>query len=602
MWEVELDGSFPERALRYVVLAGGDDLGYGIPSADGTTVRTVTSDPAVLTERLTVEYGGEPIEELAASTESTPLGGAPPTGPYDVRKTRFNLGDEVFRPTDFRRKIELAGNVHYPTPLADGPFPLVLFLHGNHATCYRRNDVRFAWPCRDGWRPLPNYAGYDYLASDLASYGVVVASVSGNGVNVVGSRIRDTGMRQRGELLNKHLNLWRRWSTSGGPPFADRFIGAIDMTRIGTMGHSRGGEGVVWHKIVDEERTNPYGIDAVLALAPVDFTRVKINNVPFAVVLPTCDGDVSDLQGVHFFDDSRYAVPGDPTPKHTLTAFGANHNFFNTVWTPSSRYPGGVDDGRWGSCPVRLDAGPQRRAGRAYIGKFFRRYLLEDDSLNRVWTGARAPWTVGEARAWVTYLAPDTPDRRKDVNRYTRPGSLLTNDLGGAVTPRRLSFYDWCSNRKMDPCSSTAYGGDDIHWPGLAQARIRWRNPAGRLIFDIPDAHADVSSYKAFQFRTRVDAYASPNEGIRIQDLAVELIDGTGARAQVTAREVGNMPLVNPVETRFSTPIMLNQLRFPLARFTGIDLTDISVVRLLFSEKATGAINVSDVAFTSPPE
>ena len=30
---------------------------------------------------------------------------------------------------------------------------------------------------------------------------------------------------------------------------------------------------------LDEERPDPYGIDAVLALAPVDFTRATINEV-----------------------------------------------------------------------------------------------------------------------------------------------------------------------------------------------------------------------------------------------------------------------------------------------------------------------------------
>ena len=45
------------------------------------------------------------------------------------------------------------------------------------------------------------------------------------------------------------------------------------MSRIGVMGHSRGGEGAVWNVLVDQQRAVPYGLDAVLALAPVDFTR-----------------------------------------------------------------------------------------------------------------------------------------------------------------------------------------------------------------------------------------------------------------------------------------------------------------------------------------
>ena len=73
---------------------------------------------------------------------------------------------------------------------------------------------------------LPNYIGYDYIAKKLASFGFVVVSVSTNGVNVLGSQqVGDTGMRQRGELLEKHLDLWQTWNTTGAAPFGTKFVG-----------------------------------------------------------------------------------------------------------------------------------------------------------------------------------------------------------------------------------------------------------------------------------------------------------------------------------------------------------------------------------------
>src|SRR5262249_38805170 len=166
-------------------------------------------------------------------------------------------------------RVELRADVHYPTDLSAGPFPLILFLHGNHSTCYRGDRDRYEWPCRPGWTPIPNYEGYDYVARRLASHGFIVVSVSGNGVNVLGNEVADTGMRQRGLRLEKPLDLWNTWNPVGGDPFGDLFVGAVNMSRIGVMGHSRGGEGAVWNVIVDRERPDPYGIDAVLPLAPV---------------------------------------------------------------------------------------------------------------------------------------------------------------------------------------------------------------------------------------------------------------------------------------------------------------------------------------------
>ena len=177
-------------------------------------------------------------------------------------------------------------DVHHPTDLSAGPYPIVLFLHGNHSSCYRGDRSGYGWPCREGWTPIPNHEGYDYLAERLASFGYVVVSVSGNGVNVLGNYVEDTGMRQRGALLEKHLDLWDQWNTVGGDPFGTTFVGAIDMTQIGVMGHSRGGEGAVHQVLVDRERPDPYGIDAVLPLAPVDFTRPTIDDVTLGVMLP----------------------------------------------------------------------------------------------------------------------------------------------------------------------------------------------------------------------------------------------------------------------------------------------------------------------------
>ena len=193
-------------------------------------------------------------------------------------------------------------------------------MHGNHSSCYRGQRAGYRWPCREGWKPIPNHEGYDYAASRSASYGYVVVSVSANGVNVLGSRLVDDGHAAAwGAARGAPRSVAGLVDHGRGVRSPTRFVGKVDMTTIGTMGHSRGGEGVVWHVIVDRERDDPYGIDAVMPLAPVDFTRDTVNRVPLAVVLPYCDGDVFDLQGVHFFDDARYRVAGDPTPKHTLT-------------------------------------------------------------------------------------------------------------------------------------------------------------------------------------------------------------------------------------------------------------------------------------------
>ena len=150
------------------------------------------------------------------------------------------------------------------------------------------------------------------------------------------------------------------------------------------------------------------------------------------MILPYCDGDVADLQGVHFYDDARYNVPGDLAPKHYILVMGANHNFYNTIWSPSSSpYPGVADD--WlafvpgGSsdpqCGVvggnrRLTESQQRGTGLAYMSAFFRAYVGGETQFVPVLTGdAPPPPSATTNELFVSYHAPDDPELRLDVNR-----------------------------------------------------------------------------------------------------------------------------------------------------------------------------------------
>ena len=139
-------------------------------------------------------------------------------------------------------------------------------------------------------------------------------------------------------------------------------------------------------------------------LAPVDFNRFVVNNAALNVLLPYCDGDVSDLQGVHFYDDARYNVPGDTAPKHYELVMGANHNFYNTIWSPSSPFPGAAND--WlafvpgghsdsqcgsGKTSQRLTEAQQRGTGLAYMSAFFRAYVGGETQFIPILTGDAPP-------------------------------------------------------------------------------------------------------------------------------------------------------------------------------------------------------------------
>src|SRR6187549_2598331 len=100
-------------------------------------------------------------------------------GPLAVTREEYNFGDTAFQPTDFPGPVELRASIHYPTNLPGGPYPVIVFLHGRHATCFVGGTALLQWPCTaNNSQPIPSYQGYDYVSEVLASHGYVVVSVS----------------------------------------------------------------------------------------------------------------------------------------------------------------------------------------------------------------------------------------------------------------------------------------------------------------------------------------------------------------------------------------------------------------------------------------
>src|SRR4029450_6080356 len=165
-------------------------------------------EPGTYTVR-TLIYGSGTDKHRAAFRDSVTLktktvdGSALVSAPPDIAKSRSKYWGFDFK------KLPINGRVWYPQ--GDGPFPLVLIVHGNH------NMKDLSDP------------GYPYLGQHLGSRRVLLVSVDEHFLNGGISRENDA----RGWMLLQHLKQLRRFNDSTGSPLQ----GKVDMNRIALMGH-----------------------------------------------------------------------------------------------------------------------------------------------------------------------------------------------------------------------------------------------------------------------------------------------------------------------------------------------------------------------------
>ena len=388
----------------------------------------------------------------AAPLTASPVAASDGGGRSPVAEAVYNLGDTAYQDPNITTPIELAAVVHYPAVLGDRPHPLVVIEHGLWWTCADRQAEQVIsttpvpppvkggpppppavvqayaelaqWPCRPGVAPIPSDSGYDYLAANLASYGFVVVSISVNAVNAAADTAAVTGdeYAARADMINEHLELWRQLVTTGGGPLAGALVdpstgrrapadfrGRVDLSDVGTIGHSRGGEAVMYQAADTHRGSWPAGvrIRAVFALGPVydasdgaNRSDTLVTAAAVAGMTGTCDASGGDSQDYYAYESGR-----TDAGLYNFSVVGAEHNYFNTQWSPDSGQVMAADDAVHdpkagpGQCADRVNGGSatelteaqQRQAAVVYTTAYFRRYLLGDMSVTPVLTGACKP-------------------------------------------------------------------------------------------------------------------------------------------------------------------------------------------------------------------
>ena len=281
---------------------------------------------------------------------------------------------------DFR---ELPINGRVWKPKGEGPFPLVLIVHGNH--------------------PMLDFSdtGYEYLGELLASRGFIIASVDENFLNFFSlihrRKVLENENDARGWMLLEHLRQWKEWSEDPVHPL----FGKVDFNKLALVGHSRGGEAVAHAAMLNrldyypDDATVPLGyhfnIQSIVAIAPVDGqykpggSLTKIENVNYLTMHGAQDQDVFSYEGLKQFErtsftDSVYRF------KAGLYISGANHGQFNSSWGDNDAHASfsGLLNKK-----QLMEAKDQEIIAKVYISAFLETTLHQKDNYLPLFTDPR---------------------------------------------------------------------------------------------------------------------------------------------------------------------------------------------------------------------
>lgn len=588
----------PMGDARVEFRAGDRLLGVPQPAKDGRTFRLDLAEGTAggLTDLQVTAAGrrldtadddrGNASRVTPRQPAALPANSVDPGRPGAYRTVSGEYELDPVRLPGYETPIEMQAEVVAPKG-ATGARPLALFLHGRHPTCYKpgaEEDVTGDWPCADGYKSIPSYRGYERDQQLLASQGYVTVSISANGINAQDAEADDAGAQARSSLVRQHLARWADWTARPGTaPAAVRQGAKADLSRVLLVGHSRGGEGVN-RAAMDSLYPPPAAQDGyrgpvrwkvrgTVLIGPTIFGQNPVADVPSVTLLPGCDGDVSDLQGEVYADGTRGISRGGALHS-AVYMVGANHNYFNSEWTPGQAEAPAWDD-FWKDeerpdpvcepgTATRLTADQQHQAGATYIAAAARLFLAGDDRVRPLLDGSgkRAP--------------------------SADPARVLTHAVGGRRAggflpdgPVKVTGARLCEAIDPDPavsCLPPKTEGSSPHFAwweteretGRRAVDLKWSTP-GTTARITPAAPLSLAGSQQLALRVFVPPNTTGTQ------LDVSVTDAAGRRADLGRVQVDGLPGSDRTASYWA-----REVRVPLTAATraGLDLRHVKSLEL----------------------
>lgn len=503
-----------------------------------------------------------------------------PSNGYKTRRINLegiaDLGFAIDWPFD-HTQIPINGLLRVPQGC--GPFPLVLFAHGNHS-------------------PLEHSTpGYLYLCELLASHGIIAGTIDVNFLN--GSNFGENDGRAIVHL--EHVRQFDLWNRQPLHPLR----GKVDLNRVMIVGHSRGGEAVGHASLFKtlpavqfDPMTPPVPLDgsrglgpyrfklrAAVAIAPTDGqytpvtgpTHVQHN---YLILHGSRDGDVFTFEGYKTYDRSHSVNLNQPTEpargfKSLLWIHGANHNFFNSVWQQESQNT--------------IDRAQQEQIAKVYISAIAHAVLLDATQYLKL----LKDHAFGEQAGW---LSPQI----KLVSQYQDPHRLYVQHFEEADAAIVVSqpVQGSVDTTQINAAKQSFSGTDPFQnlFQETQGLRLKWDRQDQNYRVCLEPA-LKLKAFKVLAFR--VGQSIEPENPVnQLQDFVIEVGDGSQT-ISFPASSINQLIYPDQVAV-FGGQVartVMQTFRIPLKLLAakGLNVEQLSEIKLIFGTVPTGVLYLDEL-------
>jgi len=583
---------------RIIIFAGGVEIGDGGGALIELYRPLINGEEIVVVQRLgdcesrfiyVIDVQCKVVETIPNPGNS----GTYAVGSLDYNLPAITIGSDSVRLWATVRYPALNNGSNTDLIKTDSSLPIVMVLHGNHGI-FRGpddsddNDIADDVCSGSGLPEVLNHEGYNYVLDSLAKTGIIAVSINANDLNCKSGRFNE-----RADLILEHLSLWKGMhaDTLANDPFAGKFIGAVDLSLIGLIGHSRGGEAVV--RVPLRNSDSSFQFKGIISLAPTDAEAGnQVTDIPLLMILPAADGDVWDNSGAEIYDRSN-SQSNSQWFRSQMYIYGANHNYFNQQWLEDDPI---YDDGT-AVAPSRLSRTAQERLLQGWSRTFFELTLKDKNEYLPIFSGDAELSGLMNDSVYTSFRS----GQRQFVDLYQdSPDNIDRNSLNGNVI-RNGSFlgFDEFTLRQgsTDQFNNTFFHNTD----GLV---VEWQKEMPNFVSRIPAANEDMSAYD--NLTTRIaQVNDSRNRGLNraseVMVIRLGITDRNNNHVDIETAGVGDIPY--PYQHPFGAKSMMHTLRVPSACFVNsdgaaIDSSRTSDMTIKFDRTDQGTLAIDDIGFS----